>query len=738
MSWYGTWGRGNTREIGAFHERAYGREGLAEWDVKWHGLTPQARSAFVNTVKGPARNQADHAPTYSVPRDKFGPHVLEELTAAGFVGVLPARSKTSTDRVFAPARLYDFAARVRMLNRHHLLGGDRPVELGKYVEQAFYVHDLLNVMRDVLRKAGMDEYVRLDEALQRYVRNYRWPAWVSRVLRDPLADRILKAVQEAGGPVPLVELPDRVAGADPDKVRPAVGKLIARLVLFEDLDPQTSEIVVDFLPAVREGLARAGRPRVRPPLVVCERPREVGPDDSPIVSDLRAFLLEVAAEPPRLRQDRHLFQKEVERFQAGLEPLPAWLMKMLGWSDERRLNQALAWARTLGLVEDVADGAQDRLRLTSKGQQWLASGLDAQYAGVYGLVNAVPSRSGGYTPQWRLFAIGPDSYYSGFLDDVRFLGEDIMVLRGEKERKYIPDYWEAKPEDIRALRAALDRALAALDLGVFYWLDSVVAHLAYGEHNPLNLGLAPDAVAVVRGQRLIPPLEELREEAGRSLIEAFVTRRLIPLGCVRTAIDADGKVCIARERRLDAYFGRAVAASDLAPAADTAARVVVQPDFSVIVIGPNPTAAAELAPFCERAAGGGTRGAVILKITRESVVRAVAHGLEPAEIADRLRRHASHEVPANVLHEVREWSNWVRRVTPATLAVLRCPDRDTADRVMGALKRQAERLNETVVAVGQKLTAAERNKLRTQGIIIEGHGEAPASKPKARKKGRAW
>jgi hypothetical protein len=266
-----------------------------------------------------------------------------------------------------------------------------------------------------------------------------------------------------------------------------------------------------------------------------------------------------------------------------------------------------------------------------------------------------------------------------------------------------------------------------------------VAHLAYSEHNPLNLGLAPDGVAVVRGQRLIPPLEELREEEGRSLIEAFVVRRLIPLGCVRTAIDAEGKVCVARERRLDAYFGRAVAASELAPAPDAAARVVVQPDFSVIIIGLNPTAAAELAPFCERAAAGrGSRGAVILKITRESVVRAAANGLGTEEIVDRLRRHASHEVPANVLHEVRGWSSWVRRVSAATLAVLRCPDRDTADRVMGALKRQAERLNDTLVAVDRKLTAAERGKLRAQGIIVEGYGEAPASRPKSRKKGRAW
>ena len=117
------------------------------------------------------------------------------------------------------------------------------------------------------------------------------------------------------------------------------------------------------------------------------------------------------------------------------------------------------------------------------------------------------------------------------------------------------------------------------------------------------------------------------------------------------------------ERRLDAYFGREVPAAELAPAADVAAKVVVQPDFSVIVIGLNPAAAAELAPFCERATGGGAGGDDLEDHPRVGR-QGGRHGLKPAEIADRLRRHASHEVPANVLREVREWSNWVRRVTP--------------------------------------------------------------------------
>ena len=94
-------------------------------------------------------------------------------------------------------------------------------------------------------------------------------------------------------------------------------------------------------------------------------------------------------------------------------------------------------------------------------------------------------------------------------------------------------------------------------------------------------------------------------------------RRLIPLGCVRAAIDDEDKLCIARDPRLDMYFGRKVALADLAPPPEAAGRVVVQPDFSVIVMGLNPASVAELTPFCERKTKTGSHGATVLKITRE-------------------------------------------------------------------------------------------------------------------------
>jgi hypothetical protein len=733
---YGSWGPLKERETRGFDERAYRRQALAAWDAKWHELSVQARYYFLNVVKGPAKSQNVGSTPPSVVIDRFPLHIMEELTSAGFVAVLPARSQASTERVIGCDPVYDFAARIRSLPRYHLLAADQPSELVKYANHAFFPYPLTEVLSSVLRKAEIDDHARLEDLLERYVAHHRWPGWVARALKDPLAERILDVFRQAAGPIPMAELPGRVGGSNPDQVRSVVDKLIAHLALVEDLQPGTWELMVGFLPSVREELIRASQPRRRPPLVICQRPAEIGPEAGALVNDVRALLLEVASDPPRLRQDHALFQKESERFQPLLETLPAWLLQALKWSDEGRLTQALAWARALQLVKEVPEGKGIRLHLTAKGHRWLTSGLGEQYAGIYDLLRTFPTLNDLYSLEQRAFFSGPALFGDVGPGDMRFLGEPVAARTVEKGKRPAR-YWEAKPEDLQALRASLDQALAVLELGVFYRLDSVIAHLVFAEHNPLNLGRAPAEVAVYWHERSVPPLEEQREEAGRLLIEGFVRRRLIPLGGLRAAIDGEGRLCIARQSRYDAYFGREVAQPGPAPTAELAARVVVQPDFSVMVIGPNPAPAAELAPFCERTTRGGGLGAMVLKITRDSVVKAVSHGMKPAEITARLQRHASNAVPANVLRQVQDWSNWVRQVTASTLTVLRCPDRDTADRVMGAMKRQAERVNDTLVALDRKkLTAAERQKLLGHGILVQAEPGAQERPAKARK--RRW
>lgn len=734
---YGNWS--NPREERGFSEKAFQRQSLPVWDARWHALSAQARQYFLKEIKGPIKRQLLSTRQPSAPSSNFPPEVLEELTKAGFVEVLNGNSKAAGGRVIACGDLIDFTARIRALQRYQLLTANQPGNLEKYVEATFYGYRLVEAALNVLIEAEMGTRIQVDTLLARYVRNRSWPDWVAESLKKPVAERILDVIRGADGPVPLAELAGRLPKDDPNDVRKAVDDLISLLALFEDLQPDTRDLMIGFLPAVIEDARRASRPRSRPPLVVVEAPREVGPDGGAVIDDLRTLLLETVSEPPRLRQDRLLFQKEEDRFKAALGPLPVWLLQTLEWTNDGRPGRTLSWARSLGLVQDVPDGKQLQLQVTSKGSNWLSGGIDNQYAAIYNMMNAPVMSRDQYNRHMIALLVENVSYVNPYVNhescDTRFLGVPATAMATLKEKRARP-YWESKPEDHTALRKALDKAFAALEPGVFYRLDSVVAHLTFDEYNPLNLGLAMNQVAVYWGSRFVPPIEEDREEGGRLLIEVFARQRLLPLGCLRAAVDDQGHIAIARQARYDAYFGRKISPSELDLAVT---RVVVQPDFSVVVIGPNTAPTAELAPFCERTTQGGSQGAMILKLTRASVIKAVSQGLKPSEILERLQRHTGNAVPANVLREVREWAQWARQVSIDTLTVLRCPDRETADRVMGALKRQAERVNDTLIAIDRKtMTATERNKLRDHGILIQGHLEAPMEMKPRKKARRRW
>ena len=117
--------------------------------------------------------------------------------------------------------------------------------------------------------------------------------------------------------------------------------------------------------------------------MVCESPREVGFDGCLIAGDLRAFLLEVASEPPRIRQNHAIFTKEIKRFQDVLEPVPPWMSALLEWTTDGRIDQALAYAHALHLVRETLEGKQPRLQISPKGHQWLTRTLEEQDRDVF-------------------------------------------------------------------------------------------------------------------------------------------------------------------------------------------------------------------------------------------------------------------------------------------------------------------------------------------------------------------
>ena len=199
MSRYSLWNKPRSRED-ALSTRKH------SVSRTWPGGTPSGthfhlgRLAYLKDVKGPQQAQGPNQKRPSVKADRFAASVLEELQAAGFVELGDSGSGGPRDRVFAVVAAIDFATRVRALSRHHLLRGDLPSLLENYVRYCFYPA-AADALDSVLRHAGLQEGLNLEETLRLYVVGHRWPGWVARSLKDPAAERIVELLRDANGPV---------------------------------------------------------------------------------------------------------------------------------------------------------------------------------------------------------------------------------------------------------------------------------------------------------------------------------------------------------------------------------------------------------------------------------------------------------------------------------------------------------------------------------------------------------
>src|SRR5207249_3721173 len=148
--------------------------------------------------------------------------------------------------------------------------------------------------------------------------------------------------------------------------------------------------------------------------------------------------------------------------------------------------------------------------------------------------------------------------------DVPFLGVEVQAFEAPQRNAGWIELTAAQRD---RLREAFYSSLATLPSGPFVLLDSFLEHAAFGPQNPLNLGRDPGRVKVYLSGVPVPPTQAQRESAGRRSLGDLIRTKLLPLGCLLGGADESARPCIARHARLDAYFGRAVPAEQLAGSA---------------------------------------------------------------------------------------------------------------------------------------------------------------------------
>jgi hypothetical protein len=84
-------------------------------------------------------------------------------------------------------------------------------------------------------------------------------------------------------------------------------------------------------------------------------------------------------------------------------------------------------------------------------------------------------------------------------------------------------------------------------------------------------------------------------------------------------------------------------------------------------------------------------------------------------------------VPANVEREIRGWSAHARTLACERIEVVRCPDHETALRLVSAAGRAARLLSDTVVEIAEpRELAALMRKVRKDGLFLTAPPHAPA------------
>jgi len=282
------------------------------------------------------------------------------------------------------------------------------------------------------------------------------------------------------------------------------------------------------------------------------------------------------------------------------------------------------------------------------------------------------------------------------------------------------------------LAEALRAALASIPADGAVRLGAWLRRQVHAE-NPLT-GTGPEGHRLRAAQE--PGAWVAPEECERiwsSLLSSAVAFRLIPLGGVALAEGGEdpfiGLTSIGRFliRRADAF--------DLPGAAAPGARIVVQPSFDVVFLGPAPEHEALLAPFAERVGHGvGT----LFHLSRDAATRGAAMGLTGDEALERLRRMCSDGLPENVERSVQDWFRRVRTVDAAHALVLTCPDEATASRIAAAGGKQATRLGPLAVSIASAQALGRiRKKLEREGILV-GQPTGAAQRAKTRKPRRTY
>ena len=484
-------------------------------------------------------------------------------------------------------------------------------------------------------------------------------------------------------PVPFQELASRYEGCYSGVLDAALMGCFRYLLLYPWLESKNRDAVLGVWPGI---LARLNRKSPTPPAAV----EAANTFHAPLlIDDMTTLLVSAGAETLRVRtDDNRLFAKTQKTLEESISGIPAWVEEGFQLGRASRVASALYHVQHLGLVQQKGIHGKDlRIETTKKGLKWLE--LTAKTR-LRQMLDSVRER----TAKLRKSS---DAYYGA----PSLLAYQISLTSDKLFRKVA----EAVVEQCTSLPAG-----SLVDFKDFREYHSqcgnpLVKHLEAGGQIQGTFG-RDYFYGFDQGAS-----EEV-EESWADLLWNVVRLRLLPMGAATIGQSAGGSLCVGLSDAGRYLLGLA---DDFELEEAAGGEVIVQPNFEVVFLGPSPLAEVEISRFAERR---GSHVGLLFKITKSSVMKAAAAGQTTESVFEILGLYCSKAIPNNVKREISGWFGACRRITVHSTVLIRCPDAETAARVLAVSDGKVDRVTDTILELrdGDRRPELVR-KLKGMGIF---------------------
>ena len=471
----------------------------------------------------------------------------------------------------------------------------------------------------------------------------------------------------------------------------AVRALVLHMIVVIDYDTENACLRVGFWPGVLQKYLKVHNAENAVSLVVPE-PLEVFTHTA-FASDLAVVLADAYSQEMLVKANssNELFAAVAKRMQPEFEKFPEWVTPTETYTVDIRLSVILDFALFMGLLKRK-ESPKNQLVITDAGVEMLKANQSERIQKIINLLREGERSQSRYESlqKWDFSSNLTEFYNTRSYQRAINIDQALCTVWAEMPK----NAWVKADEWLDYVSWRRNPIELTLGKGVN------CGYIGDESYYRNYITISVDAV----GDRILPWMYR------------FLCLRLIYLGGVDCGRDAQQNLLI-RMNDIGRFYINQNPTLLKIPEAESG-RVVLQPNFELVFLGPNRMARATFGKFAEKISSPHETG-TLFRLTKASVqnyLSAEQESVTVDAILDHLREFCGDSLPANVVAEMRAWASAQRTYFARPAIVLFLPDKVTTTLAHGILKRSYI-ANDTTLLLHEAVTTEQRKRLAKVGIF---------------------